>query len=126
MKTVKNEGYLSNHKDDKGGMTWKGIARNIHPNWAGWKEIDKILKGGGGQAQIKVNRSIEEMVQTFYFNEFWKPLRCQEIIVPIKRNKLFDTAVNIGIKNAVKIMQRSMLLEDNGILNDEFIKNYNK
>jgi lysozyme family protein len=107
-------------------MTWKGIARNMHPNWAGWKEIDKILKGGGGQAQIKVNRSIEEMVQTFYFNEFWKPLRCQEIIVPIKRNKLFDTAVNIGIKNAVKIMQRSMLLEDNGILNDEFIKNYNK
>lgn len=117
---------MSNHKDDKGGMTWKGIARNMHPNWAGWKEIDKILDNGGKIVDVKVNGYIEGLVQEFYFREFWLKLRCQEIIVPIKRNKLFDTAVNIGIKNAVKIMQRSMLLEDNGILNDEFIKNYNK
>lgn len=125
-KTVKNEGYLSNNKNDRGGMTWKGIARNMHPNWAGWRDIDKILNNGGKVIDIKVNGYIEKLVQEFYYNEFWKPLRCQEIIVPIKRNKLFDTAVNIGIKNAVKIMQRSMLLEDNGILNDEFIKNYNR
>lgn len=125
-KTVANEGYLSNHKDDKGGMTWKGIARNIHPNWEGWKEIDKILGNSGKVVDVKVNGYIEKLVQEFYFREFWLKLRCQEIIVPIKRNKLFDTAVNMGIKNAVKIMQRSMLVEDNGILNDEFIKNYNK
>ena len=124
-KTVKNEGYLSNNKNDRGGMTWKGIARNMHPNWAGWKEIDKILKGGGGQAQIKVNRSIEEMVQTFYFNEFWNKLRAQEINSEKVRNKLFDTAVNVGIKNAVRFNQRAMRMIDDGVVSDTFINALN-
>lgn len=125
-KTVANEGYLSNHKDDKGGMTWKGIARNMHPNWAGWKEIDKILNNGGKVVDIKVNSYIEKLVQDFYYLQFWRPLRAQEIIKPIVRNKIFDTAVNVGIKNAVKIYQRSMLLEDNGAVTNDFINAMNK
>lgn len=125
-KTVANEGYLSNHKNDRGGMTWKGIARNMHPNWAGWKEIDKILNNGGKVVDIKVNSYIEKLVQDFYYLQFWRPLRAQEIIKPIVRNKIFDTAVNVGIKNAVKIYQRSMLLDDNGAVTNDFINAMNK
>ena len=69
-KTVANEGYLSNNPNDRGGMTWKGIARNVHPNWAGWKEIDKILDNGGKIVDVKVNGYIEGLVQEFYFREF--------------------------------------------------------
>ena len=119
--TVKNEGYLSNHKNDLGGMTWKGIARNMHPNWAGWREIDKILNNGGKVVDIKVNGYIEKLVQEFYYNEFWKPLRCQEINSEKVRNKLFDTAVNVGIKNAVRFNQRAMRMIDDGVVSDMFI-----
>lgn len=124
-KTVLNEGYLSDNPNDRGGMTWKGIARNMHPNWAGWKEIDKILANGGKTVDIKLNRYIEEMVQDFYWLKFWRPLRCQEIIKPIVRNKFFDTAVLHGIKGATQIYQRSLQMEDNGVITDEFIKRLN-
>jgi len=123
--TVKNEGYLSNHKNDLGGMTWKGIARNMHPNWAGWREIDKILNNGGKVVDIKVNGYIEKLVQEFYYNEFWKPLRCQEINSEKVRNKLFDTAVNVGIKNAVRFNQRAMRMIDDGVVSDMFINALN-
>ena len=123
--TVKNEGYLSNHKNDLGGMTWKGIARNMHPNWAGWREIDKILNNGGKVVDIKVNGYIEKLVQEFYYNEFWKPLRCQEINSEKVRNKLFDTAVNVGIKNAVRFNQRAMRMIDDGVESDMFINALN-
>lgn len=125
-KTVANEGYLSNHKNDRGGMTWKGIARNMHPNWAGWNEIDKILNNGGKVVDIKVNNYIETMVHDFYWLNFWRPLRAQEIIKPIVRNKYFDTAVNMGIKNAVKIYQRSLQMPDDGVITDNFIKKLNQ
>jgi len=124
-KTVLNEGYLSNHKDDKGGMTWKGIARNMHPNWAGWKEIDKILDNGGKIVDVKVNSYIEKLVQEFYFNEFWNKLRAQEINSEKVRNKLFDTAVNVGIKNAVRFNQRAMRMIDDGVVSDMFINALN-
>ena len=125
-KTVQNEGFLSNHKNDAGGMTWKGIARNMHPNWLGWKEIDEILSKGGTVISIKANGYIETKVQEFYFKEFWLKSRANEIIVPIVRNKYFDTSVNLGISGAIKVYQRSLLMPVDGKLTDDFIKRLNQ
>ena len=38
---LKNEGGYVNDPDDPGGETYKGIARNMWPDWAGWAIIDK-------------------------------------------------------------------------------------
>ena len=35
-KTIRFEGGYVNHKADKGGETYKGIARNFWPKWKGW------------------------------------------------------------------------------------------
>lgn len=45
---IRNEGGYVLHTvaDDKGGMTYAGIARNRWPNWAGWSVID-----AGGEPQ---------------------------------------------------------------------------
>lgn len=38
---IKHEGGYVNDPDDKGGETYKGIARKFNPDWKGWKIIDK-------------------------------------------------------------------------------------
>jgi lysozyme family protein len=61
---MKYEGGYVNHPNDLGGETYKGIARNAHPNWEGWKFIDQ-------------KRPVpEDLVRRFYYEQFWKPLRC--------------------------------------------------
>lgn len=61
---VREGGYkLTNDPTDRGGMTYAGVARNRHPNWAGWPIIDQ----GGTPPAL--------MVRDFYRGAFWTPLR---------------------------------------------------
>lgn len=41
------EGGYVNDKSDLGGETYKGVARKIHKNWAGWAIVDSY-KGKSG------------------------------------------------------------------------------
>ena len=97
------EGELSNHPLDKGGLTWKGIARNAHPDWPGWAYIDR------GQ------RPPDSLVEKLYYERFWKPLRCDELPPPVAL-LLFDTAVGTGIAPAVRLMQRTLRVKADGII----------
>ena len=38
--TMGHEGGYNNDPDDVGGETYKGIARNYHASWEGWKIVD--------------------------------------------------------------------------------------
>ena len=89
------EGELSNHPDDRGGLTWKGIARNAHPDWEGWAYIDK------GQPPP------DALVEKLYYERFWKPLWCDSLPPPVAL-VLFDTAVGTGIAPAVRMLQRAL------------------
>ncbi|MBC7912857.1 MAG: hypothetical protein H7Y07_01930, partial [Pyrinomonadaceae bacterium] len=40
--TMHNEGGYANDPQDNGGETWKGVARNFCPKWAGWVIVDRI------------------------------------------------------------------------------------
>lgn len=42
--TMNAEGLFANHPDDKGGMTYQGIARVYNDRWEGWQIIDKYLQ----------------------------------------------------------------------------------
>jgi hypothetical protein len=44
--TCKFEGGYANDKNDTGGETYKGIARNYWPKWAGWKTVDASKVNG--------------------------------------------------------------------------------
>lgn len=73
-KTVRaNEGGYRNVPYDKGGETYKGIARNFHGSWVGWKIIDEYKRTNGPikQGAIIANATLDKMVTDFFQKLFW-------------------------------------------------------
>ena len=69
---------------DRGGQTYAGIARNMHPNWSGWVIIDS---GGTPSAQV---------VRDFYKRHFWDDIRGDEITHQAVASDIFNFYVNTG------------------------------
>lgn len=94
-RVLRNEGGYVLHtvKDDRGGATYAGIARNFHPSWSGWKVIDQ------GETPPA------DMVRQFYRSNFWHPLRLDEVTHQEVAANIFDFGVNAGISTAAKLAQ---------------------
>lgn len=58
---------LSNHKTDKGGLTFCGITRKNYPGWPGWAVIDR-----GETPSL-------DSVRQFYKAEYWDRLHLGEV-----------------------------------------------
>jgi len=124
--TVADEGItLKIDPNDRGGQTWKGIARVMHPEWNGWVLMDAHLKAKHSIAIIKADAELESRVQQFYYNEFWLKLRLNEIkSLPIKL-KYFNTAVNVGLGPATRFQQASVDLAQTGVVDNKLINALN-
>lgn len=79
------EGEYTNNLNDPGGITKYGISKKSYP-------------------QLDIENLTKEDAQKIYYRDFWIPLKCNDIPSGINI-ALFDTAVNIGLKNAVKLFQ---------------------
>lgn len=92
---IVNEGGYVLHtvKDDRGGATYAGIARNFHPSWQGWRVIDQ------GETPPA------DMVRQFYRSNFWAPLRLDEVMHQEVAGNIFDFGVNAGLSTAAKLAQ---------------------
>lgn len=97
-KMIQNEGgyRLVNVQADRGGQTYAGIARNYHPNWAGWRYIDT------GDMQ---NLELSSLVRDFYKTQFWDKVAGDKISSQIIAEAIFDFGVNAGTTTAVKLAQ---------------------
>lgn len=97
-KMLRNEGgyRLVEVAGDRGGQTYAGIARNIHPGWPGWTYLD----GPSPDPQ-----QLALLVQAFYRKEFWDRLNVSELPQPVAE-ALFDFAVNAGAGTAVGLAQK--------------------
>lgn len=106
-KVVKfNEGGYRNVSWDKGGETYKGIARNYWPKWEGWKIVDAYKKKYG---PLKTNQIIKDpvldgMVHKFFEVNFYIPNNIHLIVNQTLANLVFDFVMNSG-KGPVKIME---------------------
>lgn len=103
--TLRREGGYVLHtvKGDRGGMTYAGIARAAHPEWIGWQEIDT-----GGQPEAAVVRNL-------YRVRYWDAVRGNDLpdtIAPV----VFDTAVNCGVKTAIKLAQITVGATPDGVI----------
>jgi lysozyme family protein len=114
----RNEGIYSNDPDDPGGETFVGIARNFHPDWQGWETIDYLKNQGvdleNWEKEDVINSDLYNYVLDFYYNEYWKKLHLDKLANTIKTS-LFDSAINMGKKTAIKILQRALNVIDDGI-----------
>jgi lysozyme family protein len=110
------EGGYVNDPADRGGETYKGIARKMWPYWKGWATIDAKSRYPNFPKCLETSSELDDYVREFYKVRFWQPLRCDDVPAEI-RLELFDTGVNQGIGTAVTHLQRALnLLNDNGRL----------
>ncbi|GGH18014.1 glycoside hydrolase family 108 protein [Mucilaginibacter phyllosphaerae] len=108
--TMKNEGGYANNPNDRGGETWRGIARNFWGSWPGWKIVDQIKQTNPASlnAALAANTQLESLVLVFYKQNFWNPLRLDQIVCAQIANQLFDISVNSGTARGAKMLQQAI------------------
>ncbi len=104
---IRNEGGYVLHTvaNDRGGMTFAGIARKFHSSWDGWAIIDSV---GPEDARLHA------LVKRFYQQEFWDRIGGQEIASDVVAASLFDFAVNAGNGTAIKLAQLAVGVKADG------------
>ncbi len=112
QKVLQFEGGLRLHKNPTEKFeTYAGIYRTAHPDWKGWEYIDKGLEPPF------------ELVKNFYYENYWKPFE------GVRDNRvqtlLFETAVNLGIKQTVKLAQKVLGVKVDGILGPKTLEALN-
>ncbi len=98
------EGGYVNDPDDRGGETYKGIARRFHPDWEGWEIIDSLRNTPGFPHNLDNAIALQQLVKDFYKSEYWDKLKGDLLPFEIAE-ELFEQAVNMGLSSAVKNLQ---------------------
>lgn len=95
---IKHEGYYANVAGDKGGETYMGIARNLHPDWEGWAVIDLYkTEVGTIKHNAKINvTGLTFLVKEFYKDSFFHKYRIESINHGSLQEIIFDWCVNSG------------------------------
>lgn len=109
--TLGHEGGYSDNVKDRGGETYKGVARNIWPDWPGWEIVNRIKRAWGMEGNLNQmlanNAELQEQVQRFYRDNFWRPAQLKQLDQAVA-NEIFDTGVNQGLGSAVKYLQKAL------------------
>lgn len=95
---IKHEGYYANVEGDRGGETYMGVARNLHPDWKGWEYIDAYKETYG---KIKWNFKIDvpeltQLVKDFYEKTFYEKFKIDGVLDGSLQEIIFDWCVNSG------------------------------
>lgn len=95
---IKHEGYYANVTGDKGGETYMGVARNLHPKWEGWKIVDTHKEAFGViKRNTKIDNSeLTQMVKDFYKLIFYDNYNIERINNGSLQEIIFDWCVNSG------------------------------
>ena len=83
--TLKFEGGLSDHVNDKGGLTKYGISQKAYPG-------------------VDIRALTLEKAKEIYKRDYWAPMHCDEVMWPVNLC-LFDHAVNSGVPRVKNIFQ---------------------
>lgn len=123
--TADCEGGYVNDPKDAGGETIFGIARNIWKDLPLWKIVDDYKKIVGDlklkseRKQLEKlclgNKEFVEAKNAFYKAQFWDKVKGDEISSQALANNVYDFAVNAGVKQAVKTLQRALNITDDGV-----------
>lgn len=92
-RVLEHEGGYVNHPKDPGGETKYGISKRSYPT-------------------VDIKNLTREQAKAIYFRDFWVP--CGGDLHGFLKFQVFDAAVNHGIGNAVRMLQRAVGVADDG------------
>jgi lysozyme family protein len=95
-KLLGHEGGYCNHPSDPGGETKFGISKRAYPG-------------------EDINGMTIERAKAIYLRDYWGPSGC-DAVPPELKFHLFDMAVNSGVKQAIKTLQRAIGAFEDGAL----------
>jgi len=108
LRTLGHEGGYSNLYADRGGETWRGIARVIWPMWDGWVMVDQEkAQGGEFEKRLACRGDLDAKVRAFYQSNFWSQHSLMLLPQSIA-DKVFDIGVNCGLSVAGKVVQNML------------------
>jgi lysozyme family protein len=97
------EGGFVDDPDDPGGKTNKGITHKVY---------EAYLKSKG-KPNKDVKNITDQEVEAIYWELYWTPARCGELPDRLAVAHM-DTAVNMGVPRAIRILQQSLGVEADG------------
>lgn len=103
-RTLGFEGGVSDHAADRGGLTNHGITQAAYDAW----------REHGGQPKRPVTEASDAEVRTIYRDDYWLAAKCDQLPDALAE-VVFDMAVNSGPRAAVKALQRTVGVPDDGI-----------
>ncbi len=95
-RVLSHEGGYVNHRDDPGGETQWGISRRSYPS-------------------LNIRKLTREQAKEIYRRDFWERVRGTQLPKELAFQAL-DAAVNHGIGNAVRWLQRAVGVADDGVI----------
>lgn len=105
-KVARNEGGYTNHPDDNGNWTGgkKGVGKLIGTKYG--------ISAPTLKAYLKREPTVEDMknlskqtADLIYKNNYWNPLRADEIINQALANEIYDMSVNAGVSAGIKLAE---------------------
>ena len=111
----KEGGYVeTNAEHDRGGRTYAGVSHKSNPDWLGWALLDA---GKIDEAKVQVG--------LVYKNNYWNPLRLDQVNSKIIAETLFSSSVLSGPRTALKLAQRVVGTPDDGLIGPQTLSAIN-
>jgi lysozyme family protein len=106
----RNEGGWCDVAGDRGGETYRGIARNSHPEWPGWPLIDawKTINGTPHWNKVFTDDDIpglEALVIAFFKAEFWDTMKGDDINSDLFAEYFYDWYLTSQHKAVEKLQE---------------------
>jgi len=95
-KLISHEGGYVNDPRDPGGETKFGISKRAYP-------------------QVDIKALTLESAKAIYKRDYWDRAQCDKL-PPSVAYVLFDAAVNSGIGQAIRFLQRAVNVADDGVI----------
>ena len=89
------EGGLSAHPADPGGLTHYGISQRSYP-------------------QLDIAALMLTDAKVLYHRDYWQPLHGD--VLPASLDLLLDCAINQGVTTAIQLLQQALRIQDDGLL----------
>ena len=105
-KLLKHEGGYVNHKDDKGGATRYGVT----------EAVAREVGYRGNMRELPL-----DLAQRIYKDRYWDAVQAEHLPADV-RYAVFDAAVNSGVAQAAKWLQRACGVKDDGVIGPQTIR----